>query len=60
MLAPSAEATTGVTLGGASFGEQTTNGSLDPHADGIGAHGGRYFVTLPAASAALLTIAPGR
>jgi hypothetical protein len=60
MLAPSLQSSSGVTLGGASFGEHSSDGTLDPHGAGIGLHAGHYVVTLPAASAALLTIAPRR
>jgi hypothetical protein len=57
LLAPSVDATTGVTLGGQTFGPDTTTGALpgpevtvpvDPVA-------GTYTLTVPAASAVLLT-----
>lgn len=57
LTAPSATATSGVTLGGRSFGERTTTGDLpgQPQRDQLYSGLGQYPVTLPAASAALLT-----
>jgi len=57
LKAPSAAATTGVTLGGQTFGEQTRTGSLagpSTTAAVTPAQGG-YSIDLPAASATLLT-----
>jgi hypothetical protein len=64
LLAPRAYATSGITIGGQSFGAQTATGTLvgsisaervqpSPSLDGSG-----YAVRLPAASALMLTIAP--
>jgi len=48
-------ATTGVTLGGRSFGTQTKTGRLAPARQGsVELRGGQYVVRLPAASAILL------
>jgi len=60
--APSAASSTGVTLGGQSFGATTQTGSLAaPKNESVQEQGGRYLVTMPAASAALLTLpAPAR
>ena len=59
LRAASAYATGGVTLGGESFGPTTTTGVLPaPTPLTAAAHGGAYTVTLPAGSAALLTISP--
>jgi len=61
LLGRSAYATGPDTLGGQSFGTRTTTGSLAPqHSTVIAPRGGRYAVTLPAASAALVTLAPPR
>jgi len=55
LLAPSVSATTGVTLGGQSFGTQTKTGRLAPARQGsVELRGGQYVVRLPAASAILL------
>jgi hypothetical protein len=67
LLAPSAEATSGITLGGQSFGPQTLTGTLAgttstvtmPAPTGSGPVAA-YVVSVPAASAALVTIAPGQ
>lgn len=58
LQAPSARATSGVTLGGRNFRPQTTTGTLEGHQRkfSVQADNGRYVVTLPAASAALLTL----
>jgi hypothetical protein len=56
LLAPGPGATDGVTLGGQGFGS-TTTGQLGPaHTTRIALMGGTYSVSLPAASAALLTL----
>jgi hypothetical protein len=65
MLAPSAGAMSGITLDGQSFGAQTTTGTLAgatttvavPPSTSAGTAPG-YAVTLPAATAATLTITP--
>jgi Glycosyl hydrolase family 79 C-terminal beta domain len=56
--ASSIHATTGVTLGGQSFGAETTTGLLagPAAATSVTAVDGRYAVTVPAGSAALLTL----
>jgi len=59
LRAPSAYATSGVTLGGRSFGRTTTGVAPAPRIARIRRRGGVYAVTLPAASAALLTLDPG-
>lgn len=57
MGARSAYATTGITLGGASFGVDTATGVLPaPQPGAVAAHAGGYAVTVPPGSAALLTI----
>jgi hypothetical protein len=60
LLAPSASATSGITLGGQSFGPQTTTGVLTGTASAvtITPSGGVYTVKVPAASAAMLTLEP--
>jgi hypothetical protein len=56
MRAPSASATSGVTLGGQSFGPETATGSLPaPRLEPAAQMFGWYSVELPPASAALLT-----
>jgi hypothetical protein len=57
LQAPSVTATSGVTLGGQTFGRSTTTGKLTGRArtEHVVAAGGSYTVTLPAASAAMLT-----
>jgi hypothetical protein len=57
LRAPALTSTTGVTLGGQSFGTRTTTGRLAgrPHIARLTARGGRYTFTLPAESAALVT-----
>jgi hypothetical protein len=59
LRAPSAYATGGVTLGGRGFGRTTTGVAPPPRIQRIRRRGGVYAVTLPAASAALLTLDPG-
>jgi Glycosyl hydrolase family 79 C-terminal beta domain len=60
LQAPSVTASTGVTLGGRSFGSQTDTGMLPApsRAFSLRPVNGTYTVTLPAASAALLALAP--
>ena len=59
LRASSAHATSGVTLGGKGFGAATTTGVLAPPVpQQVKPRGGAYSVTLPAGSAALLTLAP--
>jgi hypothetical protein len=53
--APSATATTGITLGGRSFGVTTTGVLPAPARHAIAPRGGVYRVTVPAATAAVLT-----
>jgi hypothetical protein len=61
LRAPSAFATGGVTLGGRRFGARTATGVLPaPVPQTVTPHAGAYAVTMPAASAALLTVAPSR
>ena len=57
LSAPSLTSTTGVTLGGQSFGNRTATGRLAgrSHVAQLSATGGRYVFTLPAESAALVT-----
>jgi hypothetical protein len=57
LRAPALTSTTGVTLGGQSFGTRTTTGRLAgrPHIAHLTARRGRYTFTLPAESAALVT-----
>ena len=59
LQAPSASSTSGVTLGGRSFGDETSTGTLpSPQVSSISPAAGRVFtVSLPAGSAALLTVA---
>jgi hypothetical protein len=56
--APSVHATTGVTLGGQTFGAETTTGLLagPPPSSAVTAVDGRYPVTVPPGSAAMLTL----
>ena len=58
LSAPSITATDGVTLGGQSFGDETTTGTLPgpPQTTPLVPVGGTYTVPLPAGSAAILTI----
>jgi hypothetical protein len=56
LQAPSVSSTTGVTLGGQTFGNETTSGSLPPPRTVPALSvGGYYSVNVPAASAVLLT-----
>jgi glycosyl hydrolase family 79 len=56
LQAPSASATDDIHLGGRTFGAATATGQLRPPVrDPVPVRGGAYRVTLPAASAALLT-----
>lgn len=60
LTASSAYATGGITLGGRSFGTSTDTGRLPaPATQVVQPRSGGYAVTLPAASAALLTLPPG-
>ena len=57
LRASGAYARSGVTLGGQTFGASTATGVLPaPVPQSVTPRGGRYSVTLPAASAALLTV----
>jgi hypothetical protein len=59
LQASSAYATSGVTLGGRSFGARTRTGVLAPaEPKALVPRSGTYAVTLPAGSAALLTLPP--
>ncbi|MGH2873676.1 MAG: glycosyl hydrolase family 79 C-terminal domain-containing protein, partial [Solirubrobacteraceae bacterium] len=59
LQAPSVSATSGVTLGGQTFGDETQTGVLGaPQTTPVVPAGSVYTVPLPPASAALLTIAP--
>jgi hypothetical protein len=60
LTAPRVGATGGVTLRGQSFGSQTTTGLLagTPQTSSVKPLGGAYHVTLPGASAAILTLPP--
>jgi hypothetical protein len=56
LQAPSVSSTSGVTLGGQTFGNETTSGTLPPpHTLPAISVGGYYSVNVPAASAVLLT-----
>jgi hypothetical protein len=56
LAAPSVDATSGVTLGGQSFGDSTNTGTLaPPRTETVDPVLGSYSVEVPAASAALLT-----
>jgi Glycosyl hydrolase family 79 C-terminal beta domain len=60
LMAPSAAASTGVTLGGQSFGPETDTGSLAQLSQtAVQQSAGHYAISLPAASAALLTLPGG-
>jgi hypothetical protein len=59
LLAPSAYATSGITLGDQHFGATTATGVLPPPApETVTPHLGAYAVTLPVGSAALLMLQP--
>ena len=60
LTAPSASSTSGVTLGGQSFGPETTSGLLAGKAQqpGVSGDNGRYVVELAPASAAMLVLSP--
>ncbi len=60
LTAPSPSASSGVTLGGQSFGAQTSTGRLAGRPDSapVATAQGRYAVSLPAASAAMLVLSP--
>jgi hypothetical protein len=58
LTAPSTSATSGLSLGGQSFGSATTTGLLPTaQSTSVKPSGGEYLVRLPAASAAMLTLA---
>lgn len=59
LRAASASAQGGITLGGRSFANGTTTGVLAaPIPQSVSAHNGTYTVSVPAASATLLTLSP--
>ena len=59
LRAPHIGATSGVTLGGRTFGAATTTGLLPPYQlQQVTASGGRYSVRVPPATAIMLTV-PG-
>jgi hypothetical protein len=60
LTAPSATATSGVTLAGQSFGAETTTGLLAGRSgvESVAASHGRYEIALPATSAAMLVLTP--
>ena len=62
LRAPSVSAKHGVTLGGRSFGAQTSTGRLTGRSPNyaVAPVNGKYVVRVPAASAAMLTLAPAR
>jgi hypothetical protein len=58
LSAPSVSATTGITLGGRTFGTDTATGQLGPPLrDAVAPHRGAYRARVPAASALVLTAA---
>jgi len=59
LRASGAYATRGVTLGERSFGRTTTGTLAPPVTSSVARRGGAYAVTLPPASAGLLTLEPG-
>ena len=60
LQAPSVSATDGVTLGGQTFGDETTTGTLpSPSTTPLAPVAGTYTVPLPPGSAAMLTIGGG-
>jgi Glycosyl hydrolase family 79 C-terminal beta domain len=62
LSAPSADATDGVTLAGQSFGAETATGTLTGafQPEHLTPANGQYLVDLPAASAAMVSFAPGQ
>jgi hypothetical protein len=60
LLAPSASATTGITLGGQSFGPGSAGVLAAPQLESVSPHRGAYAVTLAPGTAALLTLSPRR
>lgn len=63
LVAPGgATATSGVTLAGQSFGDQTTTGTLTGpfRTERVQASGGQYTIQLPASSAAMVSFAPAK
>jgi len=58
LTAPAITAESGLSLGGQSFGSQTTTGLItgNPESDSVTPSAGSYLVRLPAASAAMLTL----
>ena len=60
LTAPSPSASSGVTLSGQSFGDATSTGRLAgrPQTTSVAPRDGRYAVSLPAASAAMLVLSP--
>jgi hypothetical protein len=60
LSAPTASATSGISLGGRSFGAVTSTAQLGPPVrDVVAAHEGAYRITAPAASALVLTLSAG-
>jgi hypothetical protein len=60
LQAPSVSSTDGVTLGGQTFGDETTTGTLPTQTSSpLAPVAGTYTVPLPAGSAALLTLGGG-
>src|SRR6185437_9460404 len=61
LLGSGISTSSGVTLGGQTYGSATTTGTLAGHPTAVDVKktGAGYVVTVPAASAAMLTIAPG-
>jgi hypothetical protein len=61
LTAPSVSSTSGVAIGGQTFGDETTTGDLPgpPNATTVTPSGGAYAVSLAPGSAALLTIGAG-
>jgi hypothetical protein len=58
LLAPSASATSGVTLGGQQFGTTSTGTLPPPVRQTVSATSGTYTISLPASSVALLVLSP--
>ncbi|MGA9859960.1 MAG: glycosyl hydrolase family 79 C-terminal domain-containing protein [Solirubrobacteraceae bacterium] len=60
LTAPAVNSTDGVSLGGQSYGDETTTGTLGPPSTTpVAPVGGTYTVSMPPGSAALLTIGGG-